>query len=139
MNVLLDTHILLWSLSEDERLSDRAKEIILEPANSLYYSVVSVWEIAIKHALRPDNVKICGKEFSGYCQQAGFLSLDLRDKRIFYAVTVTPYSTSWLCPIAVRFSRLYFAVRMGFIFLKMNYILARTVFRLSLTRKRTGP
>ena len=88
MNVLLDTHILLWSLSEDERLSDRAKEVILEQANSLYYIVVSVWEIAIKHALRPDNVKISGKEFSDYCQQAGFLSLDLRDKHVYSLETL---------------------------------------------------
>lgn len=83
MNVLLDTHILLWALSDDRRLSDRAREIILEPGHVIYYSVASVWEIAIKHALHPDNVKLSGKELSGYCQQAGFLSLDLREKHVF--------------------------------------------------------
>ena len=83
MNVLLDTHILLWALSEDKRLSDKAREIIMEPGNAVYYSVVSVWEVAIKHALHPDNVKLTGKELSGYCQEAGFLSLDLRDKHVY--------------------------------------------------------
>ena len=83
MNVLLDTHILLWALSEDKRLSDKAREIILEPGNAVYYSVVSVWEVAIKHALHPDNVKLTGKELSGYCQEAGFLPLDLRDKHVY--------------------------------------------------------
>ena len=82
MNLLLDTHILLWALSEDERLSEKARELILEPGNALYYSVVSVWEIAIKHALHPDNVKLSGKELSEYCHQAGFLPLDLRDKHV---------------------------------------------------------
>ena len=88
MNLLLDTHILLWALSEDERLSEKAKELILEQGNALYYSVVSVWEIAIKHALHPDNVKISGKEFSDYCQQAGFLSLVLRDKHVYSLETL---------------------------------------------------
>lgn len=83
MNVLLDTHILLWALGDDTRLSDRAREIILEPGNVIYYSVASVWEIAIKHALHPDNVILSGKELSSYCQQAGFLPLDLRDKHVY--------------------------------------------------------
>lgn len=83
MNVLLDTHILLWALSEDKRLSDKAREIIMEPGNAVYYSVISVWEIAIKHALHPDNVKLTGKELSGFCREAGLLSLDLRDKHVY--------------------------------------------------------
>ena len=88
MNLLLDTHILLWALSEDERLSEKAKELILEQGNALYYSVVSVWEIAIKHALHPDNVKISGKEFSESRPQAGFLSLVLRDKHVYSLETL---------------------------------------------------
>ncbi len=68
MNVLLDTHILLWALGEDSRLSEKAKGIILDPCNVLYYSVISVWEVAIKHALHPDNVKLSGQEMSEYCR-----------------------------------------------------------------------
>lgn len=83
MNVLMDTHILLWALGEDPKLSEKAREIILDPGNALYYSVVSVWEIAIKHSLHPDNVALSGQEMSTYCRQAGYLPLDLRDKHIF--------------------------------------------------------
>lgn len=83
MNILLDTHILLWALGEDPRLSEKAKGIILDPGNVLYYSAVSVWEIAIKHSLHPDNVRLSGQEMSEYCRQAGYLPLDLRDKHIF--------------------------------------------------------
>ena len=88
MNVLLDSHILLWALSEDKRLSDKARGIILEPGNTLYYSVVSVWEIAIKHALHPDNVRLSGRELSDYCQEAGFLPLALRDKHVYSLETL---------------------------------------------------
>ena len=40
MNILMDTHMLLWALGEDERLSEKARGFILDPGNTLYYSVV---------------------------------------------------------------------------------------------------
>lgn len=47
MKYLLDTHVLLWYLSKDPNLSDKAKEIVDDRAD-LYFSIVSLWEIAIK-------------------------------------------------------------------------------------------
>jgi len=55
MKLLLDTHLVLWSFSASERLSPRAKELMDHPAAELFFSVVSVWEIALKRSLgRPD-------------------------------------------------------------------------------------
>ncbi len=51
MRVLLDTHILLWWLSDDKRLSKEAEKIIKNGDNEVYVSAASVWEIAIKAAL----------------------------------------------------------------------------------------
>lgn len=48
MNVLLDTHAFLWWVIDDVQLSTTAKAIIAEPANTIYLSVVSAWEIIIK-------------------------------------------------------------------------------------------
>jgi len=48
VNLLLDTHTLLWFLRDDPTLSPTAKAIILDPANHKYVSVASCWEIAIK-------------------------------------------------------------------------------------------
>lgn len=89
MNLLLDTHILVWALNEDSRLSKRAKEMILTPDHLIYYSVVSIWEIAVKHTVHPDNVTFTGKELAGYCQEAGFLSLELKEKHIYALETIT--------------------------------------------------
>ena len=44
MNLLLDTHVWLWSQLEPERLSARAAAALTDPANSLALSPVSVWE-----------------------------------------------------------------------------------------------
>ena len=55
MNLLLDTHLLLWAASAPDRLSKPALALILHSENRLWFSVASLWEIAIKRALnRPD-------------------------------------------------------------------------------------
>lgn len=51
MRILLDTHIFLWYISDDRRLPLRIKEAIESPANEVFLSVVSLWEIIIKHGL----------------------------------------------------------------------------------------
>lgn len=51
MNLLLDTHIALWALSDDPRLSKRAQALLLDAGNKVSVSTISLWEIAIKHAL----------------------------------------------------------------------------------------
>jgi len=47
---LLDTHGLIWSLTDVTRLSDRARTLLEDPANRVLVSAVSAWEIAIKVA-----------------------------------------------------------------------------------------
>ncbi|MGG6269803.1 type II toxin-antitoxin system VapC family toxin [Leptolyngbya sp. AN03gr2] len=48
MRVLLDTHAFLWWMSDDSQLSTAARAIISDPENTIFVSVVSVWEIIIK-------------------------------------------------------------------------------------------
>ena len=43
MNLLLDTHVLIWALNEDARLSEKARELILDPDHVIYYSSISIW------------------------------------------------------------------------------------------------
>jgi len=50
MKLLLDTHILLWALSDPDKLSSPVQEMLDDDANQLYFSVATVWEIAIKAA-----------------------------------------------------------------------------------------
>ncbi|PZO56149.1 MAG: PIN domain nuclease [Alphaproteobacteria bacterium] len=49
---MLDTHIALWAVYDSERLSKRARVLIADSSNEIFVSVVSLWEIAIKHAVR---------------------------------------------------------------------------------------
>jgi PIN domain nuclease of toxin-antitoxin system len=51
MKLLLDTHVLLWWLDDPRRLSTEAAAAIRDPANEVFVSAASAWEIAIKKAL----------------------------------------------------------------------------------------
>ena len=51
MTLLLDTHALLWFLTNDSSLSARGHGAIEDPANVTHVSAVSLWEVAIKFAL----------------------------------------------------------------------------------------
>lgn len=55
MNLLLDTHLLLWSAGRDRMMSKEADTLIADPDNTLWFSAASIWEVAIKRGLdRPD-------------------------------------------------------------------------------------
>jgi PIN domain nuclease of toxin-antitoxin system len=51
MKILLDTHIFLWFISGDSRLSADIRDVIRNTDNEVYLSVVSIWESIIKHQL----------------------------------------------------------------------------------------
>ena len=83
MKILLDTHILLWALSNDDRLSKKARRIIENPENDIYYSIVSLWEVELKKIAHPDLMPLCAKELAEYCEQCGFNKLPIKDKHIY--------------------------------------------------------
>lgn len=51
MKLLLDTCSLLWALQDARRLSATARKALRNPHNPLSVSVVSFWEISLKHGL----------------------------------------------------------------------------------------
>jgi PIN domain nuclease of toxin-antitoxin system len=51
MNVLLDTHALLWFSGGDERLSPTARAAMEDPTTTAFISMASWWEMAIKCSL----------------------------------------------------------------------------------------
>jgi PIN domain nuclease of toxin-antitoxin system len=51
VNLLLDTHILLWAAGQPDRLSEKCRDLLLNPSNNLFFSAASLWEISIKFRL----------------------------------------------------------------------------------------
>ncbi|MCY1283023.1 PIN domain protein [compost metagenome] len=55
MQIIFDTHIILWCINDDVKLPRAAAELIDNPDNELYFSSAVIWEISIKAAAkRPD-------------------------------------------------------------------------------------
>lgn len=76
MNLLLDTHILLWAAFDQRKIGSAARQLIADPANSLWFSVASLWEVAIKRSLDRPSFRVeagvlrAGLLSSGYSELA---------------------------------------------------------------------
>jgi PIN domain nuclease of toxin-antitoxin system len=77
LRILLDTHIALWALTDDPRLPDRARALILDEKAEIYFSAATVWEIAIKHALARGSMPISGDKAFSLFIQAGYRELPI--------------------------------------------------------------
>ena len=82
MRLLLDTHILYWMMNNDPKLSVKARQMILDAENEIWYSVISAWETATKHMKHPKQILFSGQDFLLYCHEAGFHSLSITDRCI---------------------------------------------------------
>ncbi|MGO9741076.1 MAG: type II toxin-antitoxin system VapC family toxin [Roseiarcus sp.] len=51
MNILLDTQVAIWALAAPERVSEKSRQLIVDPGNDVFVSAVSVAEIAIEYRL----------------------------------------------------------------------------------------
>lgn len=78
MNLLLDTHIALWAITDHPTLGRAARQAILAPEATVWVSAASVWEIAIKHSLGRDSMPVSGQEALGHFREAGYLLLEIK-------------------------------------------------------------
>ena len=75
MRILLDTHIMLWSMCGDPRLSGAARAIIENESNELYFSSASLCEISIKRKIQPGQMPVCAREARDAFVANGYVEL----------------------------------------------------------------
>jgi PIN domain nuclease of toxin-antitoxin system len=76
MRLLLDTHALLWWLTDDDRLSGGARQAIADASNEVFVSAASAWEIATKQRLgKLDGIPGVSERFAALVAGEGFLHL----------------------------------------------------------------
>lgn len=88
MNILLDTHIALWAISDSAKLSTELKDMLINENNSIFYSIASVWEVAIKHALYTNNMPMPEEDFVTLSEDSGFFRLDVLPEHIYQIKTL---------------------------------------------------
>ena len=77
MRYLLDTHIVIWAMVGSKMLSDKARSILQTSGNSFYVSSVSVWEVAIKHSVKPDEISVTAEQLTRFCRESGIAELQV--------------------------------------------------------------
>ncbi len=77
MQLLLDTHVLLWWLDGGDSLTTEARDAVAEPSNTVLLSAVVVWECRIKQAL---GKLVIPAEFADALEQQGFAELPVRTR-----------------------------------------------------------
>lgn len=82
MNLLLDTHALLWALTDEKQLSRRARTVITSPRNRVHISAASIWEISIKKTLGMLPASIDLEEI---LSRSGFEALEINIKHAMLA------------------------------------------------------
>lgn len=72
MNLLLDTHVALWAITDSPKLPYKARELIQSPKTTVWVSAASVWEIAIKHALARGDMPVSSQDAVRYFRESGY-------------------------------------------------------------------
>lgn len=75
MNILLDTHVALWAITDSPRLRTPARDLIASSSNQVWISAATIWEISIKHTLARGDMPVSGSEALRYFNASGFRML----------------------------------------------------------------
>ena len=90
MRLLLDTHLLIWAVSEPERLSAKAEGLMNDEANQLFFSAASIWEIAIKASYKRSDFMVNVPELHSELLRNGYQELAV-SARYTFAVVDLPH------------------------------------------------
>lgn len=88
MKILADTHLVLWALTGNAKLPDIAESLMSDPQNECFCSVASIWEVAIKHMIKPDKIMMSGSDLAEKAQIAGFKILQIKSSHVVALETI---------------------------------------------------
>ncbi len=77
MNLLLDTHVALWAITDSPKLPKKAREMIESPRTSIWISAATIWEIAIKYSLGRGDMPVSSQDALRYFQESGYRFLPI--------------------------------------------------------------
>jgi PIN domain nuclease of toxin-antitoxin system len=75
MRILLDTNLLIWSVAKPEKLDEDLADMLRDGDNDVFYSAVSIWEIAIKRSLNRADFRINPDAVHRQAVENGFIGL----------------------------------------------------------------
>ncbi len=89
MNLLLDTHVLLWAVDNDPSLSQAARAAIMDGQNIVFVSAATAWEITIKKAL--GKLKVPSGDYLQELKRHRFTPLDITTEHALAVEGLPPH------------------------------------------------
>ncbi|MGD0735420.1 MAG: type II toxin-antitoxin system VapC family toxin [Terracidiphilus sp.] len=90
MRFLLDTHFVIWVAIDDPRLKPAARAVLNDPENQFLFSVSSIWEIAIKSALRRTDFLFDPREIRRQFIANGYEELPILGQHVVAIDSLSP-------------------------------------------------
>ena len=90
MNLLIDTHVLLWAAFDSGRLSSKASARLDAPQNKLFFSAASLWEVSIKRALNRSDFQVDPSVLRAGLLSSGYEELGIDGRHCMMLTTLPP-------------------------------------------------
>ena len=78
MRYLLDTHVLIWVMIGSSRLTAGVRKILENPGNVFFVSAATIWETAIKHSIKPEEIPVTSEQMIRFCRESSIRELPVR-------------------------------------------------------------
>lgn len=82
MKLLIDSHVVIWFISEKNKVPKNVLELIRNSDNTCYVSIATLWELSIKYSLGRLYLNISLSALFSIIQESGFLILPIDSKHI---------------------------------------------------------
>ena len=89
MKILLDTPVLIWVAADSVHLDDKARRLILDDGNDLYFSAASIWEIGLRGASSFDGPPVDVRLLRRGLLDAGYTEVPVRSE---HAMAVSEFA-----------------------------------------------
>lgn len=91
MRLLLDTHILIWAMSQPTKLPPATRQDLSSRDNEILFSPVSVFEVAIKFALRRPDFSVPPEALIAYASEMDFVELPVVSSAAALVASLPPH------------------------------------------------
>ncbi len=91
MNLLLDTQIALWAITDSPKLGDKARALLLLPSAVIWISTASIWEMAIKHSLGRGDMPVSAEDAIRYFRESGYRFLPVEAEHVATVESLPPH------------------------------------------------